>query len=152
MSDMFPVPKQLVKGCQTLVMDPTSLLQQSLVNTVPHIMMVHWYLLGSGWEFQDLTKSWPNFFATQHWCLTCSQWPSHLWSLVRAGKWTQHAYFTNHWWIQCLISWWCTDMYLVQGENFRIWPKSGLTIFVTHHWYLTCSQWPSHLWRLVRPW
>ena len=36
MSDMFTVAKQLVKGCQTLVMGPTSLLQQSLVNTVPH--------------------------------------------------------------------------------------------------------------------
>ena len=63
----------LVKACQTLLMDPTSVLQQSLVNTVPHIMMVHWYLLGSGWEFQDLTKIWPNIFSmTHHWCLTCS--------------------------------------------------------------------------------
>ena len=41
MSDMFTVATHLVKGCQTLVMDPTSLLQQSLVNTVPHTMMVH---------------------------------------------------------------------------------------------------------------
>ena len=41
MSDMFTVAKQLVKGCQPLVMDPTSLLQQSLVNTVPDTMMVH---------------------------------------------------------------------------------------------------------------
>ena len=42
-SDMFLVTKQLVKGCETLVIDPTSLLQQqqSLVNTVPHMMMVH---------------------------------------------------------------------------------------------------------------
>ena len=32
------VAKQLVKGCLTLVMNPTSLLQQSLV---PHIVMVH---------------------------------------------------------------------------------------------------------------
>ena len=39
MSDMLTVATQLVKGCQTLVMDP-SLLQQSLVNTVPHAMMV----------------------------------------------------------------------------------------------------------------
>ena len=44
-------------------MDPAGLPQQSLVNTVPHIMMVHWYLLG------------------------------------------------------------------IQGENFRIWPKSGLTFW-----------------------
>ena len=53
MSDMFLVAKQLVKGCQTLAMDPTSLLQQSLVNTVPHIVMVHtdiytWLFLVSG--------------------------------------------------------------------------------------------------------
>ena len=58
------IPKQLVNGCQTLVIDPTRLLQQSLVNTVPHIVMVHWYLLGSGREFHDLTKIWPNF--SQH--------------------------------------------------------------------------------------
>ena len=38
-SDMFLVAKQL-KGFQTLVMDPTSLLQKSLVNTVPHTIMV----------------------------------------------------------------------------------------------------------------
>ena len=48
MSGIFPVCMYLVKGCQTLVMDPTSLLQQSLVNTVPHCKMVHWYLLLSG--------------------------------------------------------------------------------------------------------
>ena len=66
MSDMFTVATQLVKGCQTLAMDPTSLLQQSLVNTVPHTMMVHWHLLGSVREFQDLTKIWPNFLATHH--------------------------------------------------------------------------------------
>ena len=64
MSDMFLVCMLLVKGCQTLVMDPTSLLQQSSVNAVPHNLMVHWYLLGSGREFQDLTKIWPNF--SQH--------------------------------------------------------------------------------------
>ena len=40
MSDMFLVCIFLVKGCQTLVMDPTSLLQQSLENTVPHTIMV----------------------------------------------------------------------------------------------------------------
>ena len=152
MSDMFMVAKQLVKGCQTLVMDPTSPLQQSLVNTVPHTIMVHWYhlvqgenfriwwqerksgltfwqhiidvwhvhggkaacqglsdlgngpnkptttiigeysasyhhgaliSLGSGWEFQDLTKIWPNFLATHHWCLTCSWWQSSLSRVVR---------------------------------------------------------------------
>src|SRR6056300_1133936 len=41
MSDRFSCYLILVKGCQTLVMDPTSLLQQSLVNTVPHTIMVH---------------------------------------------------------------------------------------------------------------
>ena len=72
MSDMVIVTEWLVKGCQTLVLDPTSLLQQSLVNTVPHTVMVHWYILGSGQEFQDLTKIWPNFLTTHHWCLTWS--------------------------------------------------------------------------------
>ena len=38
-SDMFLVCMLLVKGCQTLAMDPTSLLQQSLGNTVPHCKM-----------------------------------------------------------------------------------------------------------------
>ena len=41
MSGMFLVCMLLVKGCQTLVMDPTSLLQQSLVDTVPHCKVVH---------------------------------------------------------------------------------------------------------------
>ena len=41
MSDIFLVCMLLVKGCQTLVMDSTSLLQQSLVNAVPHCNMLH---------------------------------------------------------------------------------------------------------------
>ena len=61
MSDMFTVATQLVKGCQTLVMDPTSLLQQSLVNTVPHYNMLHWYSLLSGREFEILTRVWLQF-------------------------------------------------------------------------------------------
>ena len=43
-------------------MDPTSLLQQSLVNTVPHCKMLHWYSLLSGQEFQILTKIWLHFW------------------------------------------------------------------------------------------
>ena len=43
MSDIFLVCMLLVKGCETLVMDPTSLLQQSLVNAVPHCNMLHRY-------------------------------------------------------------------------------------------------------------
>ena len=54
----------LVKGCQTLVMVPTRLLQQSLVNTVPHTIMVHQYLLWSRRELILQTKIWPNFFTT----------------------------------------------------------------------------------------
>ena len=84
MSDMFTVATQLVKGCQTLEMDPTSLLQQSSVNTVPHTMMVHWHLLGSGREFQDLTKKLvfelPTGFVRSTW--TC--WLS-LYTLVPSG-------------------------------------------------------------------
>ena len=37
----------VVKGCQTLVMDPSSLLQQSPVDKVPLTVIVHLYLLGS---------------------------------------------------------------------------------------------------------
>ena len=129
MSDMFTVATQLVKGCQTLVMDPSSPLQQSLLNTVPHTIMVHWHLLGSGQEFQDLTKIWPNFLTTHHWCLACPQCVCSLWRVVRAWSWTQPAYRNNHWWIQCLKPSWCTDRYSGQGENVRIWPKSGLTFW-----------------------
>ena len=43
MSDMFIVCMLLVRGCQTLVMDPTILLQQSLVSTVPHCKGLHQY-------------------------------------------------------------------------------------------------------------
>ena len=37
-----------------------------------------------------------------------------------------------------LISWWCTDIYLVQGNNFRIWQKSGLTFWwhIIDVWHL----------------
>ena len=74
--DVWHVPSvyvAYVKCCQTLVMDPTSLLTQSLVNTVTHTIMVHWYLLWSGRECQDLTKIWPNLLTTHHWSLTCSK-------------------------------------------------------------------------------
>ena len=43
-------------------MDPTGLLQQSLVSTVPHVIMLPWYLLLSGREFQILTKIWLHFW------------------------------------------------------------------------------------------
>ena len=112
-------------------MDPTSLLQQSLVNTVPHVIMVHWYLPLSGREFQLLTKIWLHFWPhiRHHWCLASSQCVCSLWRVVRPWLWTQQAYCNNHWWIQCLIARCCTDIYLVQGANFRIWPKSGLTFW-----------------------
>ena len=56
MSGMFAVCMLLVKGCQTLVMAPTSLLQQSLVNTAPHTIMVHCYLLWLLRKFQFLIE------------------------------------------------------------------------------------------------
>src|SRR5210317_1662963 len=43
-------------------MDPTSLLQQSLVSTVPCVIMVHWYFLLSGREFQILIQIWLHFW------------------------------------------------------------------------------------------
>ena len=101
----------------------------------PHTIMVHWYLLWSGQEFQDLTKIWPNFLTTHHWCLTCSQWVCSLWRVVWPWSWTQPAYCINHWWVQCLIPSWCTDIYSGHGENFRIWPKS-VTSTVGHTVYL----------------
>ena len=77
-----------------------------------------------------MTESlWPNFLTTHHWCLACSQCVYCLWRAVRPWSWTQPAYCNNHWRIQCLIPWWCSDIYLVPGKNFRIWPKSGLTFW-----------------------
>ena len=38
MSDIFLMCMMIVKGCQTLVMGPTRLLQQPLVSTVPHYL------------------------------------------------------------------------------------------------------------------
>ena len=60
----------LVKGCQeTVVMDPTSLLQQSLGNTVSHTMMVHTDIY-SGQQSANLSGSDKNlastFLATHH--------------------------------------------------------------------------------------
>ena len=75
MSDMFTVATQLVKGCQTLVMDPTSLLHQSFVNTMPHTMMVHWHLLGSGWEFKEF-RIWPKSGLT-FWRYIIDVWHVH---------------------------------------------------------------------------
>ena len=43
-------------------MDPTSLLQQSLVSTVPHCKMLHWYSLLTKQVFQILTKVWLHSF------------------------------------------------------------------------------------------
>ena len=121
-------------------MDPTSLLKQSLVNTVPHTIMVHWYLLWSGREVQDLvTKIWPNFLTTHHWCLGWSQCVCSSWRVVRPWSWTQPAYWNNLWWIQCLIPSWCTEIYSGQGEKFRIWSKSGLTF-----WPHIIDVWDDH--------
>ena len=118
-----------MKGCQTMVIDPISLLQHSLENTEPHTIMVDQYLLWSFGQFQDLTKIWPNFLTTHHWCLACSQCVCCLWRVARPWSLTQQAYCNNHWWIHCLIPSWCTDIYLVQGENFRISQESGLTFW-----------------------
>ena len=153
MSDIFIGARQLVECCQTLVLDPTSLLQQSLANTVPHIMMVHWYLLDSGREFQDLTKIWPNFLAPHHWCLTCSQWVCSLWRAVRPWSWAQQAYWNNHWWIQSLMPSGCMLVFTlvrarISGSDQNLWPN----FLTTHHWCLACSQCVCSLWMVVRPW
>ena len=107
-------------------MDPTCLLHGEYSASYSWCTDIY---VWSGWEFQDLTKIWPNFLTTHHWCLTCSQCVCSLWRVVRPWSWTQPAYCNNHWWIQCLIPSWCTDIYSGQGENFRIWPKSGLTFW-----------------------
>ena len=60
----------LKEQTHSLIMDPTSLLQQSLGNTVPHTIMVHWYLLWSGREFRIWPKSgltfWPHIIDVWH--------------------------------------------------------------------------------------
>ena len=112
-------------------------------------MMVHWYLLWSGWEFQNLTKIWPNLLTTHHWCLTCSQCVCSLWRVVRPWLWTQPSLLQQSL-VQYSASYarWCTDIYSGQGENFRIWPKSGLTFvrpwswtqqaYSNNHWWIQC--------------
>ena len=80
--------------------------------TASYHIMVHWYLLWLGREFQDpLTKIWPNFLITHH-CMS-GMFPvcMLLGRVVRPWSWTQQAYCNNHWWIQCLIPSWCTDVY-----------------------------------------
>ena len=58
LSDMFLVCMLLVKGWLTLVMDPTSLLHQSLVTTVPYCNMVNWYIEScKGGNFRIWQKS-----------------------------------------------------------------------------------------------
>ena len=120
-----------MKGCQTLFIDPSSLLQQSLVNTVPHTIMIHWYLLWSMRKLVLQTKILPNFLTTHHWCLACSQCACCLWRVVRPCSWPQPAYCNNHWWIQCLIPSWYTDTYSGHCANWSLGPKSGLT-FLPH--------------------
>ena len=152
MSGMFPVCMLLVKGCQTLVMDPTSLLQQSLVNEVLHTIMVHPYLL---WSLRKLilrTKILPNFLTTHHWCLAWIQCVCCLWRVVRPCSWTQPAYCNNHWWIQCLIPSWYTDTYSSHCCELILQTKILPNFLTTHHWCLTCSQCVCRLWRVVRPW
>ena len=141
MSDMLLVCMLLVRGCQTLVMGPTSLLQQSLVNTVPHCKMLHWYSLLSGREFQILTKIWLHFW--QH---IIDVW--HLPSVCVACKWLSDlgngpnkptaTIIGEH--IQCLIARCCTGIHSGQGKNFRFWQKSGYIFDNIHHWCLACSQ------------
>ena len=80
MSDMFLVCMLLVKGCQTLVMDPTSLLQQSLVNTVPHCKMLHWYWVLQGREILGSDKN----LATSYWWHIIDVW--HVPSVYVACK------------------------------------------------------------------
>ena len=85
MSDIFLVCMLVVKGCQTLVMDPTSLLQQSLVNTVRHYLH-HAALILSLVRVRNsgfLDKNLATTLTTHHWCLTSSWCVCWLWRVVR---------------------------------------------------------------------
>ena len=114
----------LLKGGQTLVISPTSILQQSLVNTVPHIP---WWCsviyLVQGKNFKIWPKSGLTFW--QHivdvWCLT-SSYSMYVacrgLSVLGIGNWTQQAYCNNHWWIQCLSTIHCST---TTFEAWYVW-------------------------------
>ena len=57
MYGMFLVFMLLVKGCQTIGKGPNKTTATIIgEHSASYIMMVHWYLLFSGQEFQDLIK------------------------------------------------------------------------------------------------
>ena len=126
MSDMNLVCMMLVKGCQTLVMDPTSLLQQSLVNTVPHIVMVYYTLCGWRKKFRIWHKTGLAFYSNTSLmsgmnlvsmmlvkgCQTLVMDPTSL---------LQQSLFktiTRIMMVYCTLCGWC--------KKFRIWHKTGL--------------------------
>ena len=152
MSDMFTVAKQLVKGCQTLVMDPTSLLQQSLVNTVPHCEMLHWYSLLWEREFQiPLTKIWLHF-----WPHIIDVW--HLPSVYVACKGLPDLGNGPNQPTGTIIGEYSASLqdaalvFTLDIARFSDSDKNLATFLTTHHWCLASSQSVCSLWRDVRPW
>jgi len=151
MSDMFPCHIILVKGCQTLLMDPTSLLQQSLVNAVPHTIMVHWYLLWWGQVFQDLTYIWlvhfwwhiidvwhvPMSYYTCEGLSDLAHGPNQP-SATIIGEYSASYHHGALVFTLARASISGSDIYLT-------------TFLMTHHWCLTCSHAILYLWRVVRP-
>ena len=154
MSDMFPCHIILVKGCQTLVMDPTSLLQPSLVYAVPHTIMVHWYLLWWGQEFEDLlTYIWLVHFwwhIIDVWHVLMSYYTYE--GLSDLGNWPNQPPAT--------IIGECSPSYHHGALIFTLVRAriSGSDIYLittflmTHHWFIACSHAITYLWRVVRPW
>ena len=153
MSGMFPVCMLLVKGCQTLVMGETILLQQWLVNMMPYTIMVHWYLL---WLLRELillqTKILPNFF--DHISLmsgmfqVCMLLVKGCQTLVMGVTSLLQQSLVNTMPIPSRY----TDTYPGCCANWSFRPKSCLTFLTTHHWCLACSKCVCCLWRVVRPW
>ena len=156
MSGMFPVCILLVKGCQTLVMGITSLLQQSLVNTVPHTIMVHYDTYsgqGANWSLSFRPKScltfWPHIIDVRHdpsVYIACEGLPElgHGHNQPTAtiiGEYSASYHNGNHWY---LLLW--------SGRELILQTKILPNFLTTHHWCLACSQCVYCLWRVVRPW
>jgi hypothetical protein len=151
MSDMFLCHIIHMKGCQTLVKDPTSLLQQSLVNAVPHTIMVHWYLLWWGQVFQDLTyillvHFWWHIIDVWHVLMSYYNFEG----LSDLGNWPNQPPATIIG--ECSASYHHGALVFTLGRARSSGSDIILTTFLmTHHWCLTCSHAILYLWRVVRP-
>ena len=111
-------------------MAPTSLLQQSLVNTVPHTIMVHWYLL---WSLRELiSRTYKSGLTFLPHIIDVWHVPSvyvaceGLSDLVHGQNKPTATTIGEY---SVIIPSWYTDTYSGQGANSSFRPKSCLTFW-----------------------